>query len=501
MNSPSVRFPFLAATLLAAFSNLSAQTVNWDGTTASDVSGLWSLGTNWAGDAAPSTTAIVAGLINVTSGTRTVTIASGETITAKSLLFTQTTAGASNVVNIAAGGLLNLGGGQTWAAPTAGTNRVDLGGTVDFTGLTSGNVTVNTALTFTNTGAVFRSSNTSGAPVFNFNGVVNVNAGSGGTASIAYTGGNRAISATFGSTSSLLINSGTLEVATTLYNNSPAVTVALQGVTTIVSGSGLSLIADSANNVSTGSASVALTNSGTLSQSGTITTSSRGAAGSATLTNSSVWKVSGLTAAIEKTNRATALNPTIVNSTGASFTGATASDKIDFNHLQTPGTDIAFANSGTIAAGNGSGLTALTSVGTLTLVDFAITNASGSFMAFDVGGSGAGEFDVIALQSSSLVFTNSTLAITLVNGFTPGAGFSVNLFTSDVPASVSGSFASITVNGVADANYSFAYNSTTGIGTLSYVSAVPEPSTYALVAGALALGAVVVRRRLRKVVA
>jgi hypothetical protein len=103
---------------------------------------------------------------------------------------------------------------------------------------------------------------------------------------------------------------------------------------------------------------------------------------------------------------------------------------------------------------------------------------------------------VLALESGSLVLTNATLAIHLVNGFAPGASFSLNILSSDVPASITGSFVGITVNGSANADYSFSYNTTTGIGTLAYTAAsIPEPSTYALAAGLATLGLAVLRRR------
>ncbi len=495
MNPHYLRLPLLTASLLAVLSNLSAQTVNWDGSGNSDASGSWLTDGNWAGDVAPSTTAITAGLVNVTSGTRTISINNGETVTAKNLLFTQSTAGASNVLSIASGGTLQLGGGQTWAAPTAGTSRVELGGLIDFTGLSSGSVTVNTAFTFTNAGAVFRSSNTSGNPVFNFNGAVNVNAGAG-TAQITYTS-TRIIAVTFGSTSTLAVNTGTLEVSTqATTSGANTVSLALQGTSTLSSGAEIKLSTPVAGS---GSAGVVLTNSGTLTQGGKVTMNGRGnnVAALNTLTNSNIWKVSGLAATIDKATNNNANNPTFVNTSTASFTGSTAADKITYNHLQTPGTDLVFTNSGIIAAGNGSNGSGLTSVGTLTLVDFAVTNSvSTSSLTFDIGGTTGGQFDVLALQSSSLALTNATLAINLVNGFAPSSSFSVDILTSDAPSSISGSFIGLTVNGSANSDYSFSYNNTTGIGTLSYTaSSIPEPSTYAITAGMISLGMVALRRR------
>jgi PEP-CTERM putative exosortase interaction domain len=493
----SFRYTSLTPALLAAISTLSAQTINWDGNGDANASGDWLDDVNWAGDAAPSATSITAGLGNVSSGTRIITINTGETATAKNLAFTQTSADGTNILSIASGGTLNLGGGQIWDAPTAGTSRVELGGTIDFTGLTSGSVTVNTGLSFTANGAVFRSSNASGAPVFNFNGSVDVNVGSGGLAQIAYTGGNRAITTNFGATSHLSISSGTLEIATPLYNNTPGVTISLQGTTAIAAGAGLKLTPDSASNGGGGSSGVSFSNSGALTIAGKITTGGRGGGGATTFTNSGTWHVSGLDAVIEKATRAaTGANPTFTNTTTGVFAGASADDRIVFNHDQIPGTDLAFTNSGVIAAGNGSGGDGLSSVGTLTLVNFAVVNTDTSTLVFDVGGVSTGQFDVLALESGTFDFGDATISINLVNDFVPTTGFALDIFVTDAPASVSGTIAGLLVNGVANDDFSFSYDASTGIGTLSFTgSAIPEPSSAAALLGAAGLGLAALRRR------
>lgn len=504
MNPQSLRLRLLTVSLFSglAGSSLHSATVNWDGgfVGGANNSGNWTDATNWSTDVVPlapaNTSDDVKFLdVTVTSGTRTVSINNGENVTAKTINFTQTTAGAANILSIASGGTLSLNSAQTWSAASAGTARIDLGGTINFSVYNSGTVTVNTDLTFTGAGANFTHGGGSASPVLVFGGAVNVNAGAG-VAQISDSTAH-SITATFGSTSSLLINTGTLEFTTTLYNSTPGVAVTVQGSTTIASGAGIKLTTDSASNAGGGNSGVTFTNTGTLGQAGTITTNGRGSGGTSTLTNSGTWKVNGLAAVIEKANRSGAANPTFVNSSGAVFSGATTADKIDFNHLQTAGTDIAFTNSGIIAAGNGSSGSGLTSVGTLTLVDFNISNsASTSSLTFDIGGTTSGQFDVLALQSSSMTLTNATLAINLVNGFAPSSSFSVDILTSDAPSSVTGSFVGLTVNGSANSDYSFAYNSTTGIGTLSYAaSSIPEPSTYAIAAGVISLGMVSLRRR------
>lgn len=492
MPTSKTRSALTAASLLAAFSSLSAQTVNWDGAGDANTGGAWLDGANWAGDTAPSTTAITAGLVNVTSGTRVISITDGQTATAKNLLFSQSSADAANVLSIASGGVLNLSGGQIWAAPTAGTSRVDLGGTVSFDGFLSG-VTVNTDLAFTNAGAVFRAVSSSTSAPFTFGGEVTVDAGAG-VAQIAYTGStsSRTLSATFGS--ALNINSGTLELYTTVVSlNAVAASANTQGATDIAAGAELRL---STNSAGFGSSGVALSNSGTLTQGGKITTNGRGnnAGATNTLTNSGVWKVGGLGAVIEKATNNNALNPTFVNTAAGVFTGSSAADRIDFDHIQTAGTDLAFANSGVIAAGDGSGGSGLSSVGTLTLVDFAVANTSTASLAFDIGGVDAGQFDVIALESGAFDFGDASLAITLVNGFAPSSAFELAIFTTDAPGSVSGTIANLTVNGVANTDYAFSYDNLTGVGTLSF-TAIPEPSSFAALGGLATLGLALVRRR------
>lgn len=511
MNPLHLRTALIAVCFFAGFSSVSAQ-VTWDGSggsTPSNTSGDWVTPANWTTDTLPSISTN-ATLGDVTTGTRTISIKSGDIASVKTLTFTQTTAttGVENVLSIASGGTLNLGGAQNWVggSVSGGTARVELGGTIDITALSSGVITMATDFTFTNAGAVLNRSASGGASTtaLNFNGNVIVNA-SGGTAKASDTSAH-SITATFASGKTLLVNSGTLEFTTNATSATPGIAVTLGGGTTITAGAGITLTTDSARSTSSaGSAGVTLANAatGTLTHAGTITTNARGASGVGTLTNSGIWKVSGTGAAIQKmtylvgtpTPSIAAQNPTFANSAAAVFTGSTAADKITYNHLQTPGSDLAFTNSGIIAAGNGSNLTGLTSVGTLTFVDFAITNSvTTSSLVFDIGGTIGGQFDVIALQSGSLVLTNATLAINLVNGFTPSSSFSLNILTSDVPSSISGSFVGLTVNGSANSDYSFTYNSTTGIGTLSY-SAIPEPSTYAVAAGLLSLGVGIIRCR------
>ncbi|CAM2987322.1 beta strand repeat-containing protein [Rariglobus hedericola] len=491
MNSQYLRFPLLVASLLAALSpfSLSAAPVTWTGNGDANNSGDWVTPSNWS---AYPTSADFATLGNVTSSSRTVTIKNGETANAGRLIFDQATSGSSNILTIASGGLLTgLSGSQTWAAPTAGTTTVNVGGTIEFTGGT-GAFAINTGLNFTDNGAIIRSISASATPAFTFGGAVNVAVGSGGIAQISNTNTGQTLGATFGAASTLTVTSGTLEFfSARTFGGVGSVTTTLQGTTSIASGATLKLAVTSAAGI--GSAGVALTNSGTLTQSGKVTTSSRGGGGPSTITNSGTWAVSG-SGVIEKLTNTASTAVTVFTNTGT-LRGSTTSDSLNYDHEVSAGSDLIFTNSGIIAAGNGSNGSGLTSVGTLTFIDFNITHSvTTSSLVFDIGGTTGGQFDVIALQSSQMALTNATLAINLVNGFTPSSSFALDILTSDVPSSISGSFVGITVNGSANPNYSFNYNSTTGIGTLSY-NAIPEPSTYAAAAGLLSLGAGILRRR------
>ncbi len=117
-----------------------------------------------------------------------------------------------------------------------------------------------------------------------------------------------------------------------------------------------------------------------------------------------------------------------------------------------------------------------------------------------------GSFTATTLAGSLTLGASSNLSLSLANGFTPVSGFMLidNDGTGD---SIAGTFA--TVNGVAfDGGNSFNLTNNTGTYnfTLNYaggdgndlvatLNAVPEPSTYAVLAGVLTLGFSVWRRR------
>jgi fibronectin-binding autotransporter adhesin len=134
---------------------------------------------------------------------------------------------------------------------------------------------------------------------------------------------------------------------------------------------------------------------------------------------------------------------------------------------------------GTYAPGNSP---ALVSVG-----DFTI--GSTGLLQMEIGGLLRGtEYD--AFNINGVFATGGTLEIAFINGFTPSAAATFNLFDA---TSLAGTFGTVTLPTLASG-----YNwDTTGLYTDGElrISAIPEPSTYAVIAGLGALGLAWWRRR------
>ena len=116
--------PFAAIILTAAQPALAA-TIPWDGNGTNNASGNWSTANLWDTDKSPGGTD-TAVLTDVTSGTRTVTFDTTATSPVQQVNFDQTTAGATNILdvqkNLSVTNLITLG------AP-AGTERINIGST------------------------------------------------------------------------------------------------------------------------------------------------------------------------------------------------------------------------------------------------------------------------------------------------------------------------------------------------------------------------------------
>lgn len=140
----------------------------------------------------------------------------------------------------------------------------------------------------------------------------------------------------------------------------------------------------------------------------------------------------------------------------------------------------ASGSTGGLAVGN-SGVGTLTFSGTLS---GGLNLANAAISTFDIAS--LASFDSVALGSRSATLGGS-LALNFLGGYTPTAGDTFALFTTS--GSISSTFSQITSN-VGGFDYSF--NNATGLLT---VSAIPEPSTYAILAGLGALGLTLYRRR------
>jgi len=88
---------FAAAALFPVLGR--AANVTWDGDTDANADGFWETGVNWSTNAIPAAGDNVQ-LLNVTGGTREVTISDGSPQTVNKLTITQTTVGAVNVLNV-----------------------------------------------------------------------------------------------------------------------------------------------------------------------------------------------------------------------------------------------------------------------------------------------------------------------------------------------------------------------------------------------------------------
>lgn len=122
-------------------------------------------------------------------------------------------------------------------------------------------------------------------------------------------------------------------------------------------------------------------------------------------------------------------------------------------------------------------------------INNALTLNDTAQVAFELGGTGVGQFDRIALDGALTM--NGTLAISLVNGFNPTAGNSFDLFSGWTGEIVDGGYAFDFTGAVLGEG--LAWDTTDFLSTGS-ISVVPEPTTWAL----LGLGAGLMLWRGRK---
>lgn len=138
---------------------------------------------------------------------------------------------------------------------------------------------------------------------------------------------------------------------------------------------------------------------------------------------------------------------------------------------------------GQIAPGN--------SPGTLTINNSLTLNASANAL-MEIGGTGAGEFDQIALTGTLTLA--GTISINLINGFNPLDGDSFALFTGWSGTIVDNGFSFDFSNANLDAGLYWNTSDFLSTGSIS-VTAVPEPATWALIG--IGLGGLCLFKRLR----
>lgn len=184
---------------------------------------------------------------------------------------------------------------------------------------------------------------------------------------------------------------------------------------------------------------------------------------------------------------------------GSSFT--TASSLTSSGTLKVAGRLTAtggLTNTGTIGGG-GTFVGSITSSGTLApgespgllAVTVNLTLQGTSQLLMELGGAARGTgYDAIDV-SGTLTF-GGTLAVSLVNGYLPAAGTSFDLFNF---AAGQGTFANLTLPALgAGLQWNTGALYTAGILGIQ-ASAIPEPSTYALIAGGAMLAVALIRRR------
>ena len=275
------------------------------------------------------------------------------------------------------------------------------------------------------------------------------------------------------------------------------------GTINIASGSTMGVVYTQVNN-SDKTVNIGLTNqsTGTMNHDGTVAMSLT-ERGTATITNNGTWKAaSGAVITGTVTNAGAGDGGTVVFNNNAAGVMQNASNG---SLTYTPLTGAPYLNQtltlnnyGVISPGAGHNGAGTSSVGTYSMTninaDFSGTSAT---LRVDLGGTSAGEYDVLTLTNGALTLTSdSKLELYYVNSYAPSIGDSWTILNY---GSISGSFdlaSNLSITGASGAaanpaNYSMTYGANSAVLTL-----IPEPSSVALLIGGAAL--MKLRRRLRE---
>ena len=516
---------------------LSSATVNMTGGTLQSTGGTSSgidLFNNGSGNTvintlASATTATIAGQLNLRAGnnnaTGTVfTVADGAAatdLTVSAVLTDGPNGGIASAVQKSGLGTMLLTGTNTYTGGTtvnAGTLTLGTGGGI---GAIRGTVTINSGATLSSIVSDSFGYNTGGVKVD----IVNINGGTlthsatngnltlsslvvnmtGGTLQSTGTGGangldfydngsslttNTAIN-TLASPNTAIINgqlnlragdgdtTGTVftvargTAPTDLTVNAIIVNGSAQGAASIVQKSGAGIMSMTGTNTYTGGTMV---NAGTLVVSGSIATSATTVASGATLSLSGSGTAGAVTVNSGTFQMGTAGTAAAVTINGGTFAGIGTVNSLTFTGASIFG------------PGNSPGTVTIANGGTFTL-----STGTTSTFEFTDGAFGAGTFDLVTTPGTASGTIAGTLNLNF-SGSNYAAGTNVTFINL---TSIAGTFSTINVNGLTSGLLATVnYNNALGDVSIALTTAIPEPSTYAAFAGALALiGTVVYRRR------
>jgi autotransporter-associated beta strand protein len=482
MKTPLVRSFTLSAIMASAilFSTRSAQAATF--TYNANVSGNWSTDAVWSGGTAPASSLDNVISITHTAGadtTATHDLGSGFLLNSLSLqndttskLTVDPNGSSINFVKDSSNVLPTLlltrnnSGGIVLSTPFTVTDALTItnSGTGSGTTQISGLITNNGGITFDGTNpngfSVISTSIVSGSGGLLMNGSYTLNLSSKST----YTGVTEVRSGTLNlqtntnniaNSSAVLVSGGTLNLTTSnLINGEVTLSSGtISGGATLTSNTSFSL-------TNTGTISVKIAGSGALTKTG---------AGTATLSGANTY------------TGATSVTQGTLSLGSASALGNTASVTINGGMLASSVANVNLGTNASLLMSSGSiDINGAGTAGTFTLASNKNFTATGGTLNFDIGGS----FDqIIGSGTGSFSLTDTTLAL---SGLTSVAG-TYQLFTG---FGGTNSVTRLTITGLAG-GYTGILD-TTGLLT---VSAIPEPSTYAAMLGASALGFVAFRRR------